>query len=401
MAKVWSIAQYHFRQETGKRSFVLVLFSLPLFLALSVGLGLLFESMEHKPAAIGVVDPAGVLTDMQLPARYQGQVRLVVYDSPGAARAALESGAVDAYYALSPDFSRTRGVEMVYRKLPAQAATRALVDLVRQNTLAGQPPEVVERAATGAQATMRSVSARRDFPNSGPSAGQVVPAVAAVVFVFLLMTTAGYMVEALVSEKENRTIEVVVSSVSAGQMMEGKVLAILLIALMQLGVWIAFLAAAAWAGGHLLDVAWLRDIQVNWRDLLLLMVVAAPVTFCIAALMILVGTLLGDTQEANQAGGLLFLPLFLPVYLIIPIMQNAGSPLAIALSMFPLTSVMTLGIRSVFQEVAAWEFLASSALALLIGFAVLWVAVRTFRASMLRYGQRLDLLKALANSKAA
>lgn len=396
MTKVWLIARYHFDQETRKRSFVLVLFSLPLFLALSIGMGLLFENVAHKSSVIGVVDPEGILEDMRLPARYQDQVRLVAFDTPDAARTALESARVDAYYALSGDFTRTRRVEMVYGTPPEESVTRAFVDLVRQNTLAGQPPAIVERATSGAHLTTRSLNTRRDYPEGGPSAGQVVPAAAALVFVFLLMTTAGYMVEALVSEKENRTIEVVVSSVSPGQMMQGKVLATIGIALMQLVVWTAFVATAAWAGGNLLDVAWLRDIQVGWRDLLLLLVVAAPVTFCTAALMLLVGTLLGDTQEANQAGGLLFLPLFLPVYLIIPVMQNAGGPLAIALSMFPLTSVMTLGIRSVFQEVAAWEFFTAAALALIVGSALLWLTVRTFRASLLRYGQRLDLRKALA-----
>ncbi len=400
MTKVWSIARYHFRQEAGKRSFVLVLFSLPLFLVLSVGVGLLFERLERKSSVIGVVDSAGVLADMQLPASYEGQVRLVAFDTPEAARAALESGGVDAYYELARDFTETRRVEMVYRTPPEDAATRAFVDLVRQNVLAGQAPEIFERAASGTHLTMRSLNARRDYPEGGPSAGQVLPAAAGLILVFLIMTTAGHMVEALVSEKENRTIEVVVSSVSPGQMMQGKVLATVGIALMQLVVWIVFLVAAAWAGANLLDVAWLRDIQVGWRDLLLLLAVAVPVTFCTAALMVLVGTLLGDTQEANQATGLLFMPLFLPVYLIVPIVQNAGGPLAVALSMFPLTSAMTLGIRSVFQEVAAWQFFAASAVVLACGLVVLWLAARTFRASMLRYGQRLDLRKALARRAA-
>jgi hypothetical protein len=54
-------------------------------------------------------------------------------------------------------------------------------------------------------------------------------------------------------------------------MMGGKVLATIGIAVMQLFVWIAFLAAAAWAGANLLDVTWLQNIQVSWRDLLLLL----------------------------------------------------------------------------------------------------------------------------------
>jgi ABC-2 type transport system permease protein len=222
-----------------------------------------------------------------------------------------------------------------------------------------------------------------------------VPIVAAAVFTFLVLTTSSFMLQALVTEKENRTIEVIVSSVSPGQMMAGKVVGAVGIALLQLAVWLVCLVAAVWAGGRLLDVAWLRSVQIGWRDLLPLIAVALPAYFCIAALMTLLGTLLGEGHEAQQASGFFFLPLWLPIYLIIPIAQHPNGPLAVGLGLFPLTAVMTLGMRSVVQEVALWEFGAAAGIAMVCGLAATWLAARTFRAAMLRYGQRLDLRKML------
>jgi len=217
--------------------------------------------------------------------------------------------------------------------------------------------------------------------------------VAAAVFIFFVLTTSGFMLQALVKEKENRTIEVIVSSVSPAEMMAGKIVGAVGIALLQLAVWLICLIAAVWGGGALLDFAWLRSVQIGWRDLLPLILVALPAYFCIAALMTLLGTLMGDGHEAQQASGLFFLPLWLPIYLIIPIAQQPNGPLAVGLSLFPLTSVMTLGMRSIVREVALWEFGLAALIALACGLASVWLAAKTFRAAMLRYGQRLDLRK--------
>jgi ABC-2 type transport system permease protein len=395
MSKLWLIAAYHFRQETTKRSFLIVLFSLPLFLAFSIGLGLLIENLHTESTTLGYVDRAGLLRDAEIPAERRGEVRLLRFDAPEAGLAAVNAGQIDACIVLPADYPASRQAELVYRQAPSAAAMRVFYNALRRNILSAQPPAVVERAVSGTDVTMRSVNARREYPESGPTAGQVVPIVAAAVFTFLVLTTSSFMLQALVTEKENRTIEVIVSSVSPGQMMAGKVVGAVGIALLQLAVWLVCLVAAVWAGGRLLDVAWLRSVQIGWRDLLPLIAVALPAYFCIAALMTLLGTLLGEGHEAQQASGFFFLPLWLPIYLIIPIAQHPNGPLAVGLGLFPLTAVMTLGMRSVVQEVALWEFGAAAGIAMVCGLAATWLAARTFRAAMLRYGQRLDLRKML------
>jgi ABC-2 type transport system permease protein len=136
-------------------------------------------------------------------------------------------------------------------------------------------------------------------------------------------------------------------------------------------------------------MSWLQKVTLNWRDMLMIVIVALPSYLCIAALMTLVGSTLVESQEAQQAGGLFFLPLFLPLYLMIPIMQNLNSPLSLGLSFFPVTSVMTMAIRGMFMEIPVWQFALSATIALAGGAVMVWLAGKAFRMSMLRYGQRL------------
>jgi len=388
MSKVWLIAQHQIRQEVSKRSFLLILFSLPLFLALTVGLGYLTSRLDEESVTLGYVDLADLLA--QMPAEpEQGDVQLMPFDSPEAARAALEAGEIDAYYVLMADYATTRQAELVYFEPPGLDAMRTFQDVVRLNLVADQPPAVADRLLSGANVTVRAIENNRRFPDGGPGAGQFVPLIVAVIFAFLVLTTSGYMMEAVVEEKENRTIEIVVSSVSTTEMMTGKIVGAIGIALMQLAVWLAFLVGAVWLGSNVLAIDWLQDITLNWRDLLAIVAVALPCYLFIAALTTLVGATLVESQEAQQVGPLLFILLLLPMYVLVPIIQHPNAPLSLALSFFPLTSAMTIAFRSLFIEVPMWQVVLSAAIALGSGLFTVWLAGGAFRMSMLLYGKRL------------
>jgi ABC-2 type transport system permease protein len=85
----------------------------------------------------------------------------------------------------------------------------------------------------------------------------------------------------------------------------------------------------------------------------------------------------------------------------IPIMQNPNSPLSLGLSFFPVTSVMTIGIRNMFMEIPMWQIALSATIALTGGAVMVWLAGKAFRMSMLRYGQRLKWRDLFARRRSA
>ena len=399
MSKVWLIAGHQYSQEVFKRSFLVALLSLPLFLIVTIGIGYLASHLENKSASLGYVDQAHLLANtLAQPEDYD--VELVAFDTPEAARTALEAGQIDAYYVLPADYAETRQAELVYFKPPHVHAVRHFQNMVRLNLMADRSPAVVERALAGTEVSVRATDYNREFPSGGPSAGQVVPIVAAVLFVFLVLSTSGHMMGAVVEEKENRTMEVIVSSVSTTEMMAGKIIGTLAIALTQLATWVAFFIGAAWIGGNVLGIEWLQSIDPHWRGISTTVIVALPSFLFIAALMTTVGATIVETQEAHQVGPLLFMPLFLPVYLLIPIAKNPNGPLAIGMSLFPVTSVMTIALRTMLREIPLWQIGASAATSLISGILMTWLAGRAFRIGMLRYGKRLRWRELFGGSRA-
>jgi len=146
---------------------------------------------------------------------------------------------------------------------------------------------------------------------------------------------------------------------------------------------------AIWISAHLLDIAWFQSIDVNWRDVGLLGLIMVPSFLVLAASMTLLGSTLVDSQEAQQVGPMMFIVLFLPLYLFFFIAQSPNGVLSLAFSLFPLTSVPTMAVRSGFMQIPTWQYLLSAAIALACAAVLIWLAGKAFRLSMLRYGQRL------------
>ena len=398
MSKIWLVAEQQFRREVYKRSFVLAVFAMPLFLGLIIGLGWLGERMQQQSTIVGYVDAGNVLAPAPVS---DDRVEFVRFAAAAEARAALEAEQIDGYYVVPVDYPQDQEVALVHNGQLSGAAMQTFDKTMRRTLLAGQQEQVVERVLAGPTLVVLAIERHRAVPLSLPGVGAFVPLILAALFAFLVMTVAATLMEAMAAEKQNRTIEIVVSSISPGQMMAGKILGVAGMALVLAACWLALLVGFAWLGANVVRLDWLQDVAINGRDLALLLMVALPSFLFMAALMVALGATVVDAQEAQQIGAVAFLIIFVPIYLFFAFGDNPNSPLAIAFSLFPLTSVTTLAVRSLFMEVPTAQFVAAALVALVSGVVMIWLAGKLFRANMLRYGQGLRLRQMLRGRASA
>ena len=99
----------------------------------------------------------------------------------------------------------------------------------------------------------------------------------------IMFSTGGYLMQAVVEEKENRTMEVVITSVSSNQFMAGKIIGDVSIGMTQIVLWGAFIAAVVLVGRTYL--AFLRQISISPQTIVLLVAVMFPAFIMVAALM--------------------------------------------------------------------------------------------------------------------
>lgn len=397
MAKLLSVAWYEFRRHALKWSFILVLLSVPLMISLNVGLGLIMTSLENNDAPVGYVDLSGFLDDpLEAPlASSTKRIEIRPYLSEASALEALEAGDIQGFYVFPSDYPDPNHVELFFEGRMGDDAQKQFFDFVQINLLRNLPAEEAERAARGTDITIRSPDGTRNFPSSGPQIGHIMPIVIALAFIFLILTSSGSLMSGLAEEKENRMMEVLMTSISPNQMIGGKIIAIVAMGLLQLIVWIGFLAIAVLIAGEGMGIEWFQNVDLEWGTIIYMVAVAIPSYVAASALMFMLGATVAQMQEGQSIGGVFFIIYFLPFYIIVTIVESPNTIPAVIMTLLPFTSLMTIALRSLFFDVPLWQILAS--IAIQSGFAVLtiWLAAKAFRLGMLRYGKRLSLKEIL------
>jgi len=101
------------------------------------------------------------------------------------------------------------------------------------------------------------------------------------------------------------------------------------------------------------------------------------------------GIIAGDSQQAQQLAGVLGFLGLAPLWLLGMLVDKPDGPLAVALTLFPLTSPMVALFRMSLTDVPTWQLLASLGLIIASLAGSVWLVARIFRAAMLMYGQVL------------
>jgi ABC-2 type transport system permease protein len=402
MVKFFAVAWHEFRRHVFKRSFILVLLSLPLMISLMVGLVLIMTSLENNDAPVGFVDPAGFLDDaLQAPLESSNdRIEMRAFPSETAAREALEAEAIQAYYVLPPDYPQSNEVGLFYEQRMGEDARRQFFDFLQINLLSNLPSEAAERAARGSNITIRSPDGTQVFPEAGPQIGQVLPIIIALAFIFMILMSSGSLMSGLAEEKENRMMEVLMTSLSPTQMIGGKIIAIVGMGLLQIVVWVAFLVLAIQIAGSGMGIEWFQNVELDWGTISSMIAVAIPSFVGASALMFMLGATVAQAQEAQSISSIVLMIFFIPIYMLILIVESPHSTPVVLMTLMPFTALMTIAIRSLFFSVPLWQVAAS--VAIQTGFALLmiWLAGRAYRLGMLRYGKRLSLKDILRRGQA-
>lgn len=390
MAKAWLVARAEYLDQVRRRSFLLATLAVPMLILGIMAVSIIIAVGNDEDARpLGYVDQAGVLAPGLLPDAAEGDVILQSFAAEPAARSALEAGEIQGYYVLPPGYRQGAPAQLYYwDEAPTSDALAQFDRLLRLNLLSEQPEAVQKRLLAGVSLTLRSADGRRES-GEDDFLSFLLPFFVGLFFVFIVMGTAGYMLRAVATEKENRMVEVVFTSLSPGQLVGGKAVGLMGVALTQVGLWLAALVGAALIAARYAD--WVRSIQVPWSMLGVIMLYFLPTYALVTGLMTTLGSMTSDLQQGQQIAGLVNMLFVLPFFFIILVFTNPDSPLMVGLTLFPTTAFITIAMRWGATTIPTWQLVLSWLL--LVGTAAfsIFVAARVFRTGMLRYGQAIRL----------
>jgi ABC-2 type transport system permease protein len=216
-------------------------------------------------------------------------------------------------------------------------------------------------------------------------AGFIIPYVLSIFLVISIFSASSYLLRSVSEEKESRVIEIVLSSVSASELLAGKVLGLGALGLTQVLVWL--LSGALLTGGLGAMVA---GVAIALKPSIFVLSLAYFLLgyLLYGTLMAAAGSLGTSMRESQQVAGIFTFGAAVPLMFNSLILASPNGVIARALSYFPLTAPTTMMLRLPLATVPPLD-LAISLIGLLIAIPfVLWGGAKVFRMGLLLTGKR-------------
>ena len=392
MHKFWQIVKYEYTRHVFRKRFIFALLSLPIFALFMVGLILIMSLFMSNRTPVGYVDRTGILSDPILTGRpdnvFEPNLDMLPFENETQAQAALNKKEIQAFFVLNDDYLSTYQVPLVFSDAPDDNTLNQTRLFIKQNILANIDSPHMDRLQSGTNFIPFSAEGANLLQDT-QWYNIVLPLLIAVLFIVVIMTSGGYLLQAVVEEKENRTMEVVVTSVSPLQLMAGKIVGNISVGFTQLLVWLFFAWLIIWFAST--QMPFLSDLEVDLTILFKNLAIFIPAFVSVAGLMAALGAMVTESREAQQISGMFTLPIMLPIWFLQPIMENPDGVVAKVLSYFPLTAPIAIGIRMSISTLPNWEWLTYVTIQVAFAALMIWLAARAFRISMLFYGKRLSL----------
>lgn len=219
-------------------------------------------------------------------------------------------------------------------------------------------------------------------------------------FVYLLWVAIFAIVQMLltniIEEKSNRIIEVLLSSVTPGELMMGKLFGIAAVGLTMVGSWmLALLGILSWKAGGASGVTSQILTVLQSSNLILMFSVYFLFGYLLyAALILALGSVCNTLKEAQSYMGVITMMMMVPLLTLTFIPRDPNGVLARVLSWIPIYTPFIMMNRAM-ADPPLFDLIGTLLLLLLATVAALWMAAKVFRIGILRTGQPPKLVEML------
>ena len=411
------VARWEFLTTVKRRAYIFAVLAMPTVFIL-IMIASVFSGRSMLRGAVGgslaVVDPAGIVdvafaADLAA-ARSSGAespipIRLIRYDALTPALDALRARTVSAVYELDADYvatGRVTGYALQSEGSFGQALIGqrqgAMSDAIRASLLRTRvDADAVARVyAPMARFQIRTVAVDGEvvLPNSRFALNTFLGSVAiALLLTIAIFLSAGFLQQATTEDRQNRVIEVLLSSTTSDQLLLGKIIGLGGAGLLQLAVYIILVIVP---GATIAAV-----FAVPLVPFLLSLVYFVIGYLLYAALMGGTGMLGRTPHEGAQLSALWTFTAASPLFFLPMLAASPDSPFARVLSFFPLTSPVAMILRLTWGRVEPIDIAGSILVGAVSVYFALRAASKIFRAASLMYGKRATLREVVRWLRAA
>ena len=429
MSNISIIIQREFNERVRKKSFIITTLLMPLLMvALMAAPALIMQFSRGDEKRIAVIDESGLVaprleSDEEL--RFEPtdltteEARRTLTDRFGVLRIGgdiLENPSDVKLYAnssssLSVESSITDQIERI---LEAEKLKRYNIDNLQQI--------LDEVKTTVTLQTFRNDKSQEEETHAQSSTVATVTGYVLGFILYMFLLIYGQMVmQSVIEEKNNRVLEVMVSSVRPFDLMMGKILGIASVAVVQVAIWGVLIcgigaavmphlmpsdvmasaqamqqgmpdaAAASGMDPEMLQaVAAITDLGYIVRIFVCLLLFVFGGYLFYSAMFAAVGSAVDNVQDASQLQTPITLPIILALLMMFAVIRDPNSQMAFWFSVIPFTSPIVMIVRIPY-DIPLWEIALSLAVLYASFVGMEWFAAKIYRVGIFMYGKKPTL----------
>ena len=426
MSNVSIIIQREFNERVRKKSFIITTILMPvLMIVLMIAPALIMEYSRGEQKTIAVIDDSGLVAP-QLQSNEELRFEPTDLTTEEARRSLTDRFGV--LYIGSDILENPSNVKLYANASSSLSIesniTGQIEDILEAEKLKAYHIDNLQQILDEVKTTVTLQTFRNDKSQEAESQAQSSTVATAagyilgfVLYMFLLIY--GSMVtQSVIEEKNNRVLEVVVSSVRPFDLMLGKILGVALVAVVQVLIWgVLIFAVGAIVLPQLMPAEMMAGVQAMQQgmpdaaalgdmDPEILQAVAAvtdtgyiltsivcllPFVFggslLYSAMFAAVGSAVDNVQDASQLQMPVTLPIILALLMMLAVIKDPNSSLAFWFSIIPFTSPVVMMARIPY-DIPLWEIVLSLVILYASFVAMVWFAGKIYRVGIFMYGKK-------------
>jgi ABC-2 type transport system permease protein len=415
LRKAWLITKREYLTRVRTRSFVLLTLLAPLIMA-AFALGpsaiILMGSSRAKHVALAVADTAaGQRIKNSLEPSESGQSKnssrtgLALFrveltndlsqESRQALEQRLESKQLDGFIWLDQTAIEQRKIEYITGGASgfteAAQIRSAVRDVLMRDLLHRRGLNDQDIAAVTKGYVVETV--RHSPGEAGPRREGAQFFTVFVLGFAMYMTVLMYgmnVMRAVMEEKNSKIMEVLMSTVTSGELLAGKIIGVAAVGLTQVATWVAMASVVSLAGFAVLATS-MREANLSLATGAYFLIFFLLGYILYSTIFAVIGSIVSSEQEAQQIQFFAMLPIMMAFFFSLYAISSPSDPKSVIVSLIPLATPMVMFTRIVSETPPFWQIALSIVLTALTAALITWISARIYRVGVLMYGKRATL----------
>ena len=213
-----------------------------------------------------------------------------------------------------------------------------------------------------------------------------------VVMLYVTVLMYGIMVmRSVLEEKTSRVMEVMLSAVTAKELMAGKIVGVGAVGITQILIWAVMGAVALGPGVAMMGHGVPLQIGISPVAGIFFAIYFLLGYLLYSAMCAALGAMVNSEQEAQQMQFIVILPLIVSITMMMFVIRQPNAPVAVWMSLVPFCTPVLMFVRILANAAPAWQIALSIVIMLVTTYGLLLLCSRIYRVGILMYGKRPTL----------